>query len=515
MSRSRILIADDDASIVQTMTWVLKEHGYDVMAAQRGADVVPMMEERVPDLVLLDVTFPDADGYQILERIKNDDRWRDVPIMMISSLPPEEASVRTLGLGAADFVRKPFRVKELLARIQAQLRMRAILRSAHTALHERELELSRVREEAESRRKLVDILHDVTEDLSSDEIYHLLARRVARALELTHCSVILARQGDRPRVVATAFERGNGGTPAAAIGVGGIGAVAGLAGTNGNDELSVDLELYPEIRAALEEGRPVLVENVMTSPLYADVRERWRRDGTAITTRSVVALPFALDATQAGVFFLRRSVHEPPLTPGDAEFADTVIKAAVSSIQRAKLIESTMADNRRLEVLAATDPLTDVLNRRALTDRLLGEMERVRRYETTVSILLIDLDFFKRVNDTHGHLVGDDVLTEVAELLQRAVRSVDVVARYGGEEFVIVLPETGAVGAASFAERIRELVEAHPFVQSPEGGALRITTSIGVATFPSPGLQTVEDLLAKADQALYRAKAEGRNLVRT
>jgi two-component system, cell cycle response regulator len=503
MSRARILIADDDASIVQTMTWVLKEHGYDVMAAQRGADVVPTMEERVPDLVLLDVTFPDADGYQILERIKSDDRWRDVPIMMISSLPPEEASVRTLGLGAADFVRKPFRVKELLARIQAQLRMRAILRSAHSALHEREIELSRVREEAESRRKLVDILHDVTEDLSSDEIYHLLARRVARALELTHCSVILARQGDRLRVVATAFERGNGETPAAAIGVPGM------------EDLSVDLELYPEVRQALEEGRPVLVENVMTSPLYAEVREHWRREGIAVTTRSVVALPFALDATQAGVFFLRRSVHEPPLTPGDVEFADTVIKAAVSSIQRAKLIESTMADNRRLEQLASTDPLTDVLNRRALAERLLGEMERVRRYETTVSVLLIDIDFFKRVNDTHGHLVGDDVLTEIAELLQRAVRAVDVVARYGGEEFVIVLPETGAVGAASFAERIRELVEAKTFVQTPEGTGLRITASIGVATFPSPGVQTVEDLLAKADQALYRAKAEGRNLVRT
>lgn len=506
MSRARILIADDDASIVQTMTWVLKEHGYDVMAAQRGPDVIPMMEERTPDLVLLDVTFPDADGYQLLERIKGDDRWRDVPIMMISSLPPEEASVRTLGLGAADFVRKPFRVKELLARIQAQLRMRAILRSAHTALHERELELHRVREEAESRRKLVDILHDVTEDLSSDEIYHLLARRVARALELTHCSVILARQGDRPRVVATAFERGNGETPAAAI---------GGAGSGGIEDFAVELELYPEIRAALEEGRAVLVENVMTSPLYAEVRERWRREGIAVTTRSVVALPFALDATQAGVFFLRRSVHEPPLTPGDVEFADTVIKAAVSSIQRAKLIETTMADNRRLEQLAATDPLTDVLNRRALSERLLGEMERVRRYETTVSILLIDLDFFKRVNDTHGHLVGDDVLTEVAELLQRAIRAVDVVARYGGEEFVIVLPETGSVGATSFAERIRELVEAQPFAESQGAPGLRITTSIGVATFPSPGLTTVEDLLAKADQALYRAKAEGRNLVRT
>jgi len=197
MPSARILIADDDASILQTMSWVLKEHGYDVAAAQQGSRVLGLMEERTPDLVLLDVMFPDADGYQILERIKSDDRWRDVPVLMVSSLPPEEAAVRTLGLGASDFVKKPFRVKELLARIQAQLRMRAILRSANDSLRTVEQELSRVREEAESRRKLVDILHDVTDDLSSDEIYHLLARRVARALELTHCSVMRASASGR------------------------------------------------------------------------------------------------------------------------------------------------------------------------------------------------------------------------------------------------------------------------------------------------------------------------------
>ena len=266
MASARILIADDDTAIVQTMTWVLKEHGYDVVAAHQGARVLELMEERTPDLVLLDVMFPDADGYQILERIKGDDRWRDVPVLMVSSLPPEEAAVRTLGLGAADFVKKPFRVKELLARIQAQLRMRAILRSANDTLRHVEAELERVREEAENRRKLVDILHDVTDDLSSDEIYHLLARRVARALDLTHCSVILARVGERPRVVATAFEQASA------------------------RNFELDLDRYPEIRAALDTGRPVLVEDVMTSPLYADVRQRWVRDGTMVTTRSVLSL---------------------------------------------------------------------------------------------------------------------------------------------------------------------------------------------------------------------------------
>ena len=131
-----------------------------------------------------------------------------------------------------------------------------------------------------------------------------------------------------------------------------------------------------------------------------------------------------------------------------------------------------------------------------------------------MSLLLIDVDHFKRVNDSYGHLVGDDVLTDIGALLQRAVRSVDVVARYGGEEFVIVLPETGTGGATTFAERIREVIEQHPFLYG-SGGELRLTVSVGVAVFPAPGLETVEDFLARADQALYRAKAEGRNLVRS
>ena len=179
-----------------------------------------------------------------------------------------------------------------------------------------------------------------------------------------------------------------------------------------------------------------------------------------VTIRSVIALPFSLDRAQAGVFFLRRSADEPLLTPEDVEFADTVIRAAVATIQRAQVIEMTRADNARLEALAHTDPLTQVLNRRALTLRLASELDRARRYSSVVTLLMIDLDHFKRVNDTYGHLTGDDALREVAALLQHAVRSVDVVARYGGEEFVVVLPETAEGGAVAFAERIRERIEA-------------------------------------------------------
>jgi two-component system cell cycle response regulator len=301
--------------------------------------------------------------------------------------------------------------------------------------------------------------------------------------------VILAREGEGPRVVATAFETGM------------------------RDDFVLHLAGYPELRTALETGRPVLVEDVATSPLYDEVRREWAARGTRVNTRSVIALPFALEPEQAGVFFLRRGVNEPPLTPGHVEFAETVVRAAVTAVQRAQLLESTMADNRRLEQLALTDPLTKVLNRRALNERLQAEMERVRRYNTTVSLLLIDIDHFKKINDTHGHLVGDEALVEVAALLQRVVRAVDVVARYGGEEFMVVLPETGPTGAAAFAERLRELFESHTFAES-RNTAVRLTTSIGVAAFPGFGVESVEDLFAAADQALYRAKSDGRNRVR-
>ena len=489
MPNARILVADDDPGMLGTLSWILKEQGYDVVSTPDGNRVLHLMAERTPDLVLLDVLFGDANGTDVLEAIKRDERWRDVPIVMMSALSPEEAAVRTLGIGAADYVRKPFRVRELLARIQAQLRMRSILKSAHETLREAQAALNRVQSEADQRRHLMDILHDVTAELSTGEIYHLLARRVARALGLSQCSVVLTKLGGPPRVAAYAYETGI------------------------SRDFVLDLDKYPELKTALETGRPVLVENVMVSPLYKNVREMWSREGTRIATRSVIAIPFAMAGDEAGVFFLRRNITEPPLTHADVEFADTVIRAAVSAIQRATLIESTIADNRRLEELAHTDPLTKTLNRRALNERLAAEMERVRRYSTTLSLLLIDLDHFKQVNDTHGHLAGDDVLIEIAALLHRVVRAVDVVARYGGEEFIVVLPETGAQGAEAFAERLRELIEAQAFVTS-RSTPIRLTSSIGVSTFPGFGVESVEDLLANADQALYRAKSEGRNRVR-
>ena len=200
--------------------------------------------------------------------------------------------------------------------------------------------------------------------------------------------------------------------------------------------------------------------------------------------------------------------------PDDVTFVDAALRAAVAVIRRAQSLETTRAENRRLEALATTDPLTRVLNRRALLDRLTAECDRARRYDSSLALLLFDIDHFKQINDTAGHLAGDSVLRQLGALLADAMRKVDVLARYGGEEFVAMLPETSLEGAAVFAERLRERIAGQVF---DIGGqrSVRLTVSIGLATFPSSGVASTDDLFARADEALYRAKSGGRNQVRT
>src|SRR5205809_908040 len=284
--------------------WILKENGYEVVVAPGGEGLMGKLEEERPHLLLLDIMMPKVDGLQLLAKMKADERFRDLPVLMISSMPPEEATVKSLGLGAADFIAKPFRVRELLARVKAHIR---------TAQ-----ELSRARDEAQSRAAIVDILHEVTDSLKPDEIYHILVRRVARVLQISKCSMVLAKAGDQLGVVVAAYE------------------------------------------------------NPMLRNLQIE------------------------------------------LARADAQFAETVIRTAVAAIEKAYDFETAVSDKKRLEKLAATDALTGCLNRRALSEELGQELDRAGRYNLAVTILLADIDRFKLVNDTPGHIAGDSVLRQAA-----------------------------------------------------------------------------------------------------
>ncbi|MHB1017897.1 MAG: GGDEF domain-containing protein [Coriobacteriia bacterium] len=190
---------------------------------------------------------------------------------------------------------------------------------------------------------------------------------------------------------------------------------------------------------------------------------------------------------------------------------DRVVLQAVASelvvaVENSRLYRLT----KRLSI---TDELTDLYNYRFLQQRLDDEIHRAERYDKRLSFLMLDIDDFKRVNDTHGHRVGDQVLAEVSTLLKSTVREVDIVARYGGEEFSVILPETDAPGAFIVAEKIREAVALHRFSDAEGEPVVHVTISIGLASFPSHASDK-EALLRAADDAVYYAKATGKDRVR-
>jgi diguanylate cyclase (GGDEF)-like protein/PAS domain S-box-containing protein len=165
---------------------------------------------------------------------------------------------------------------------------------------------------------------------------------------------------------------------------------------------------------------------------------------------------------------------------------------------------------RELRYLAATDALTGLANRRHFLDQMRLALARHQRHNTPTALLMIDLDWFKRVNDRYGHAVGDEVLRHYANTLQTSLRRIDLLGRLGGEEFAILLPDTEAAGAFEFADRVRLLAENQP--AQTRAGAVTVTLSIGVTAF-APHDQDTDVILARADRALYRAKENGRNRV--
>lgn len=196
-----------------------------------------------------------------------------------------------------------------------------------------------------------------------------------------------------------------------------------------------------------------------------------------------------------------------PFDPGELT-ARVKIHLEIKTLQD-KLKEA----NELLRKISYTDQLTGLYNRHQLMETLDREFERAKRTGNTLSMIMLDIDNFKRINDRYGHQSGDSVLTDTASIFRGELRCYDTAARYGGEEFIALLPDSLADEAAKVAERIRKAIEKTPF--SVDKIKLRVTASLGVAHYPSAGVDSIESLIKTADNALYRAKINGRNRVET
>jgi two-component system, cell cycle response regulator len=473
--RPRIFVADDNPVLLQGLERALTSNGYGVRTATNGLALLRLLEEsEAPDLLLLDVMMPEMDGLEVLRTVHRDPRWCDLPVILITAASDSTLSISALRDGAVDFLTKPFRLSELMARVQAHVQRYSALR--------------RVQQDAGLTSQALDVVRDLNGAVTVGELFQLAVARIAGICGVRRCTVVVGETEATARAVASSDAQGS--------------------------EYVWEYRQYPEVHTAIKEGRPVCVDEVAASPLFEAVRREWSARNIRTPIRSVVAIPFAFDEHTPAALVVRSSDPEPRLPPETVAAVQRVVDGLVRALARAQMFESLVEQRRHLHTLAHTDELTGCASRRSLQEVLREEFNRARLVGTPLSVVVLDIDHFKEVNDRYGHLTGDSVLRSLGQWLRgaRALRSRDCAGRFGGDEFVVVLPETSADGASRFAERARSFLEGEMFLDGTL--AVRCTLSAGVASYPAEDIASPEELLALADAALYAAKKDGRNCVR-
>jgi two-component system cell cycle response regulator len=476
---SKVLIADDSPLVLRMIEKLLTEAGLAVVTARDGLEALDKVTTDDIDLVILDVMMPRMNGYQACRLLKSEPTTAGVPVVILTSKDQEGDRFWGLETGADYYITKdsePHRIVELVRNVLAA-------------------EGSRPRgQAAEGRRTSLDILSHVN-DLLDRKLYEatILSEigRVARGL-VEKDETFTAVMNLVGRVADFA-----------------VGAMAFVE----QEELDVVLMMRrPATPAVVEAVKARLVEVVVREhggAPFARVQARLFSPtggpgGTEEKTLDgFVSVPVTTNERLAGLLALggRRVAR---MTADTEAFLGQVANQAYIVMENARLFE-------RVRNLSIRDSLTDLYNHRHVMELVSVEFSRVGRYQQAFSLLMIDVDDFKKVNDEYGHPAGDAVLTELARIIKETVRTVDVVGRYGGEEFVAVLPHTPHDEALETAERIRLRIHDHVF---PGGERkVHVTVSVGVASYPSAKVDSPSTLIREADQALYRAKEAGRDRV--
>jgi two-component system cell cycle response regulator len=449
---ARVLVVDDILSNVKLLEAKLTAEYFEVITAFNGAECLARMDQGAPDIVLLDVMMPGMDGFEVCRRIKANPRTAHVPVVMVTALDQPSDRVAGLEAGADDFLTKPVDDAALFARVRSLVRLKMMTDEL------------RMREATGQGMGLIDPAETLVEGSPSGRILVI----EDRAESVAWFGGALAPQHEVSSVdtFEEALVRVKGGDFDLIV------VSLGMRGFDG-------LRLCSQLRS-LPEGRHV--------PILVVVSDGDRRKLT--------------QALEMGVNdYLTRPVDKNELV------------ARVRTQLRKKRYADRLRHNVQLSLeMAITDQLTGLHNRRYMSRHLDTLLENAKKNGRPLAFVIMDIDFFKLVNDTYGHDIGDEVLKEFASRIAANVRGIDLACRYGGEEFVVAMPDTDIAFATTIAERLRQSIETTPVRISRVPGELRITISIGIARCEGAD-DTAEALLRRADQALYRAKRTGRNRV--
>ncbi len=459
-----ILLIHYDQSKTDTIIPCLMKEGY-VVSSLRWNTLPESVEKIIIDVVLADITEVSFHNtYRFLRRLRLTHPTACV-ILTGEALEPEETAA-FLRAGVFDFLKNPFSLSRMKKTIRQGLKNRerlfAILQlSAH--LEEANQELKEERDRLKLWGNELSRLNGLSQSLSEP----LNVEGVIQSLEKNLNGVI-------PYDIGCLY----------------LGDLSRVWISPEHDSQSPSLKnLYSEALG----GGPTFFRSNRIQP-----------DTVILQEENEIILSLASSTEKLGVLRLIRPSHKR---------VDDYQLQILSMLRTSLILAIRNAETyRKVEDLAVKDGLTEVLNRRAFMDALQREFRRSNRHKIPLSMMLIDIDYFKKVNDIYGHLIGDKVLQEVVLILKKGIREIDVLARYGGEEFAIILPETHLDQALSAARRILKMVEDADF---NAGEPIHLTVSIGVSSCPAAGIQTQDQFFDRVDKALYMAKQKGRNRIET
>jgi len=489
LQQKKILVVDDEPALHKLVKIQLTRRNYDVLSCLDSEQVVKKIEKWHPDLILMDLMMPKLDGISATRRIRNMELNSYLPIIVLTARKDVLDVVEALEAGADDYITKPFEIDELHARIKNMLRIKQLQDSL----------LVKTTELDEANHQIMRLNQVLT------NTNRQLQKKVYDLHSLFEISFKVIGETDFPRLTNTALLNALGIFTAKG---------AMLLLLNPEDHKAFEVAASKGFLAdkvkdfkVLRHDKLVHYLELIKKPFQIkDVVREFQEIIPLLEDMEVkVVAPLFQGDDIIGILCLGPSVTDEEYPPDVLELLGIVANMLSVALRNAENFE-------KLKAMSYTDGMTGLHNYRFFRLRLKEELARARRSQTPVSLLILDVDFFKNYNDTLGHPAGDEVLRQVSAILKHIVRDNDIVARYGGEEFAVILPSTGHEGAMALGERIRENIEKYYFPQEEiqPGGSL--TISIGTATYPDDAV-VMEDLIVSADRALYYAKKNGRNQV--
>jgi len=457
MSQGKILIVDDDHFFRNLYSEILSLEGYEVATASSGREAIEYVKTNAVDLVVTDLMMPDMNGQEVLERTKQHNALTDV--ILITGHGTIESAISALKSGAFDYLRKPVNKDELLLSVSRCIDQKRMLEENQGLKRSLKLlEVSRTISSCLDKEKLYDnSLDAIIQEISSEAGISLFREKV-RSDDVFYVKAARQISPDVAEKVVSLFN----------------------IWFSNNKGIKENVALYGMDDFIAGEGK--FIEGM----------------------KSLLLVPVKVEGDLEG--FILTFNHSPV-----DSYSSLDIENAKFIAEQTTLAFGNVEKYLNAQEMAYIDSLTDLHNTRYLDITLESEIKRSMRSKVPFSVLFMDLDHFKNINDVHGHLVGSKLLIEVGAILLKCVRDVDTVVRYGGDEFTIILVDTGRDGAYKVAERIRATIEANLFL-SKEGLKLKLTASIGLATFPFHA-KDKKELLDMADRAMYYGKNRSRNTV--